>query len=257
MTGHDHSRTGRKPGFFRRRFGILGVFALTVLGAYLGISFTADTGTTSVSVSAGSTSKLVFTQQSDLPTTQNITFRVSFIKDAVTANDRTPTAPNWTPVAGTAGAVTTKGDLALIDARSSSAGNATQETVTIYITNLKALQATYSSFAFPIRLYQGQFDDNGTPGTIGDDTMQWATSGTLIESEYLTNTSGYVSFRIPTAGNDVAGNVVAVQLGQDGTVSPDTTTGDGGAFYTVCTDTVTTCPSGTLDPTFYITVQPS
>jgi hypothetical protein len=244
----------------RRRFALVAVAGLGALAVALGFSFTADTGTTTVNVTAGSTSKLVFTQTADLPTTQKLTFRVASIVDVDTGNDRTPAAPDWQPVAGSAGSVTTKGDLALIDARAASAGGASNLTVTVYVTNLPALQKAYSSFAFPIRLYQGQFDDNGTSGTIGDDTMSWATSGTLVSasaSTYLTGTGGFLSFSLPTEGNDVAGNVVAVQLGEDGTSSPAATTGDGGSFYTVCTDTSGACSGGSLNPVFFVTAQPS
>lgn len=255
MHGHDSARPPRRAASRRRRFGMLAAAALAAVGAALGVSFTADTGFTQVTVSGTSPSKLVFTSQADLPTaTQDITFRVSQLEGAV--DPTIPTPASFSPVANAAGTVSSKGDIALIDARTSSA-QAPYENVQIYLANLKQLQAAYTQFAWPIRLYEGQFDDGGTPNSPTGDHMYWDTTNTLLAASqhlYLTNTGGYLSFRIPTKGNNVLGNIIEVQLGEDATVNPDTDTGDGGSYYTVCTSS---CSGGTISPTFYVSVTPS
>lgn len=217
----------------RRRFLAVAIVGLAALAVAMGVSFTADTGSTTVTVNAGTTSSLVSTGT----LSGGLSYKVS--------GGTSPTAPSWTPVAGSAGSVTTKGDLALVDARSSSAGGATQLTITVYVTNLPALQKTYSSFAWPVRLYSGTFNSVG-PSTSWTGSAIVASSNTT----YLTNTGGYVSFTVPTQGDNTLGNVIDVQLGGD-------TSGDGGSFYTVCTDTSGTCTGGSLNPTFFITAQPS
>lgn len=217
----------------RRRFLVVSVAALAVLAAALGVSFTADSGSTTVSVSAGTTNPLVFPRGVTLSTDKK--FKVS--------GSITGTSPSWSPVAGTSGSVTTKGDLAFIDGRTTSAGGATRLTITVYVTNLPALQKTYGSFAFPVRLYGGTY--NGT-------TTVWTSPTTLASSDttYLTNTGGFLSFSVDTAASGNAGSAIGVQLGGD-------VTGDGGSFYTVCTDTSDVCTGGSLGPSFFITAQPS
>lgn len=228
-----HQFPARMGARRRRRFLIVSIAALAVLAAALGVSFTADSGSSTVSVSAGTTNPLVFARGTTL--SGGKTFKVG--------GNTTGTAPAWSPVAGTAGSVTTKGDLGFIDGRTTSAGGATRLTITVYVTNLPALQKTYSSFAFPVRLYGGTYD-----GT----TTVWTGASTLASSDttYLTNTSGFLSFSVATAASGAAGSAIAVQLGGD-------TSGDGGSFYTVCTDTAGTCTGGSLSPSFFITAQPS
>jgi hypothetical protein len=214
----------------RRRFLAVAVVGMAALAVAMGVSFTADSGSTTVSVTAGSTSPLVFTG--------TLSGDISKYK---VSGGTSRTAPNWTPVSGSAGSVTTVGDLAIIDARSASAGGATNLTITIYVTNLPALQKMYSSFAWPIRLYSGKYTATGT-------VTDWSGAAIVASSDttYLTNTGGYLSFSVPTAADDTLGNIVAVQLGGDGG-------SDGGSFYTVST----TAAGGSLNPTFFITAQPS
>lgn len=253
MQGHDPASATARARRRRRRFALLAASAIAVVAAALGVSFTADTAVNTPTVTALTKSKLVFVQASDIPSTQGFTFRVA--SQLTPLDPTTPSAPVMTPVAGAAGTVTQKGDIALIDARTSSA-RATTERVTIYLANLKALQSAYTQFAFPIRLYNGYFNDEGTPTIGGDDSMSWTAgpSDLLSQSQnlYLTNTGGYLSFTLQTQPDNSPGDVVAVQLGEDGSVSPATTTGDGGSFYTVDTST-----PGSLSPTFYISVTTS
>jgi hypothetical protein len=221
----------------RRRFVLVAIVALAALAVALGISFTADTGTQTTSVTAGTTSPLVFTSSTGMPA--NLTFRIS--------GTQTPTLPSWTPVAGAAGTVTAKGDLALIDGRTASAGGAGNLTISVYATNLAALQKDYSAYALPIRLYSGTFDGTTTTWTF-DNTN--ATEVTATKTTYLTNTGGYVHWSVPTGTN----TVYALQMGEDTTTansSAPSKIGDGGSFYTISTT------AGTLNPTFFITAQAS
>ena len=256
MKGHETSPRPGRAHVRRRRFGILALATLAAAGAALGISFTADTAVNTASPTALSTASLVYTPTDTLPT--GFTFRVATVTDPGNLGDHTvAVAPTLTPVAGTAGTVTAKGDLAVVDARAASTGNQGHERITIYLTNLKQLQAAYTQFAFPIRVYQGMFDHETLPSPL--DSTEWdAGSGFLLPASantYVTNTVPNVSFTVPTLGNAVMGNVLAIQLGEDGTSSPGTTTGDGGSFYTVCTKTSTTCAGGSLSPQFYIAVD--
>jgi hypothetical protein len=229
-----HRFPGRIGVRRRRRFLIVSIAALAVLAAALGVSFTADSGSTTVSVSAGTTNPLVFPGGVTLGDGKK--FKV--------ANATTVTAPSWSPVAGTSGSVTTKGDLAFIDGRTTSAGGATRLTITVYVTNLPALQKTYGSFAFPVRLYSGTYTGSATTWT--------STPLASSDTTYLTNTGGFLSFSVATAASGGAGSAIGVQLGGDGA-------GDGGSFYTICTDIAPSgvCDGGSLSPSFFITAQPS
>lgn len=217
------SRTPR-----RRRFLALSVAVLALAAAGLGVSFTADTGVTTVAVTAGSAAgNLVY------PATVG-----GAVIDGVTALKYTPagdgtgidaatdlydavTTPGWSPITNTAGSVGTAGDLALIDAKTDSAGGAANLIINVYITNLAAMQTAYSSFAFPIRLY------TSTNGST------W-TEDTAYSNLYITNTSGFASFTVSTAPTKYA----------------DITMDTGGSFYCVN-------QAGTLSPAFYFTVTPA
>jgi hypothetical protein len=214
----------------RRRFLVVAIAALVAVGAALGVSFTADTGTTDVTITPGTTGSLVYASGATLPT--GFTFKKS--------GTGTAGAPAWSPVAGSAGSVTTPGDLAVIDARTASAGGASNLTVTVYVTNLAALQKDYSSFAWPVRIYSGTFTAAG-PSTVWSSTYIANT-----DKSYLTNTGGYLTFTVPTAADATAGNVLGVTIGDVGSTSS-------GSFYT----TSTTASGGSLSPQFFITAQPS
>lgn len=209
----------------RHRFLLVSIAALAVLAVALGVSFTADTGTTSVSVTAGTTNPLVFPISGASGST--VPSAVTVTKNNTQATGGTTTAnalPSWSPAAGAAGSVTSAGDLAVVDGRPASAGNATSLIVTVYITNLSSLQAAYSSYAFPIRVYS-----SATPTATGNWSVVSATSGL-----YMTNTGGFLSVNLPTATNTYY------------LISMDT----GGSLYTVSTAT-----AGNLNPSFYFTAQ--
>ena len=205
---------------------MLGVATLAVLGAILGISFTADTGTTSVSVSSGGgAGKLVYPigpaasgntvpSALDTHTLQNGTV----VGSGSTSSNQLPT---WSAAAGVAGSVGTAGDLAVIDGTTSSAGGAASIQLTVYVTNLNALGADYTSWAFPLEVYS---------------TTNGGTSWTPVaaSAQFITHTLGFLSYSLPTGG----------------TTYYDVVMNTGGSFYTVSTT------AGDLSPDFYFTAQP-
>ncbi|HVH50946.1 MAG TPA: hypothetical protein VM690_02285, partial [Gaiellaceae bacterium] len=130
----------------------------------------------------------------------------------------TATLPGWTPVAGSAGSVTTAGDLGLIDA--TTVANAI--ILNLYITNLSALQQDYSSYSMPVNVYSS---------TCSSNTCTWAQDSAVIASPptYLTNSAGVITLRLPT--------------GKYYDVTMDT----GGALYCIST----TASGGALSPSFY------
>lgn len=246
----------------RRRFLLVATAALAAVGAAMGISFTADTGTATVSVTAGTSSTLVFpvAASGSLPSTTgdvvnwgDPTTPTSALAFATTAHAQTintPTNASWSPVSGAAGSVTTPGDLFVIDGRSASAGGAAHITVNVYVTNLAPLQAAYSSFAWPVDLYFQKAQGGSSPRLIaggtqaaGGDGSKWEIVGptttnlspavTFTASNYfLTNTGGFVSYYLPT------GTDYFYEIALD----------SGGSFYTVNS-------GGTISPQFFVTAQ--
>ena len=210
----------------RRRFLMLGVATLAVLGTILGISFTADTGTTSVSVSSGSgAGKLVYTvgpaaSGNTMPSALNS----STLKRGTTVGSGTTSAnqlPTWSAAPGVAGSVSTAGDLAVIDGTTTSAGGAATVQLTIYITNLGALGADYTSWAFPLEVWSTT--NGGSTWSLVSNT-----------SQFITHTLGFLSFSLPTGASTYY----------------DVVMNTGGSFYTVSTT------AGDLSPDFYFTAQP-
>lgn len=249
----------------RRRFMLVGTAALAAVGIAMGISFTADTGTATVAVSPGSTSSLVYpvTANASLPAgptwgsgTATPAASLKFgTKGMVSSGNKVSNTtadvflPSWTPVAGTAGAIPAAsgtpgtnyvgpGDLFVIDGRTASAGGAAHITVTVYATNLSAMQSAYSSFAWPVDLYYADGSSTIVPAS-------WAvvspTNPTVVpaigftaSNFFLTNTGGFISYYLPTGANYFY------------EVALDT----GGSFYTVNTGT-----PANLGPQFFVTAQ--
>ena len=228
----------RSPGWLaqtRKRFLVISVVALTVLGTSLGVSFTADTGVTQIATaSTGGALPLVWS-----PTYGTPGGLPAAVTGAGAAGWRygtgtptsLPTTPVWpTVVAGQAGSVTTSGDIATIDATDTSA---TYLLVTLYITNMRPLALTYNSYSLPIRVYAASTFANGAI-TWGANPATDA-NGINTANTYLTNTQGYETFKLATG----AGKYYALTLDS------------GGAFYpyqTGATGAATT-------PAFYITAQ--
>lgn len=137
---------------WRRRFLFLSVAALALLGAGLGVSFTADTGVTSLTTISGATTTGNFVYAASYGGATTFPAAVSSGPWKVSATT-TPTSPAWSPVANQAGSVTTAGDVAFVDA-SSATTSSSYLLVTVYITNLSALSQAYGSYAWPIRVYK-------------------------------------------------------------------------------------------------------
>ncbi|HLI16368.1 MAG TPA: hypothetical protein VKV23_09995 [Acidimicrobiales bacterium] len=234
----------RRRSALRRRFLALGVAVLAVLGASMGVSFLGATGTTQLSVSAGSSStNYVFPAVAGANATAvpaNVT-STKYGGSVGSGGSVTAQLPSWSPVANTAGSVTTPGDLAIIDATSVTDGLL----VDVYVTNLAALQSDYSSFAFPVNVYYASTSGAGSAPLTGACSAtagcNWQpANGTgsapnvLTSVTYLTNDSGVVSFNLPPGAYY------------------DITMETGGAYY--CTAT-TSSATASLSPAFYFTAQ--
>lgn len=278
----------------RRRFLTVGVAGLAVLGVTMGVSFLDNSGTTSINISAapsqivwplggsskalplgnGATDPLtttVFSGPATLtgcaPTPGVTAGAASTISATATSGYSCSTSaatssavssvvsPSWSPVAGSAGAVTSAGDLAVVDA--SSATN--YVTVSVYITNLAAMLVDYSSFALPINVY--------TTKCSATACTAWQPSSAISQTNfgsYLTDTEPQLTFSLP-AGQGVYYDIVMEGTNhyQNGSVvSPawapattlgSTTTGLGGALAV----TQTSGTNGSLSPTFFFTASTS
>ncbi len=216
----------------RKRFLVLSVLALTVLGTSLGVSFTADTGVTQVTTaSTGGALPLIWSANYATPGSLPVAVTLAGWKYGTGTSSRQSTSPVWpTVVAGQAGSVTTAGDIATIDATDTSA---TYLLITIYITNMRPLALTYNSYSLPLRVY--------APTSFGSGAIVWdanpATDANSINTAntYLTNTQGYETFKLATG----AGKYYAITLDS------------GGAFYPYQTGAA----GAATTPAFYITAQ--
>jgi hypothetical protein len=194
----------------RKRFLIVSVAALAVLGTSLGVSFTADTGVTQITAT---------TPGSDLPLVWSANYTIGAgnggLPAAITGSAGTgwkygtnvggvsskPTAPGWgTVTTNVAGTVATSGDITVIDATTATSTNLL---VTVYITNMHELSQTYNSYAMPIRVY------SGVSATLTPAIINWGLTPTPITdvnllntaNSYLTNNAGYETFKLVTGPN--------------------------------------------------------
>lgn len=161
-------------------------------------------------------------------------------------------SPEWAPVPHSSGQITNGGDIGVIDA--TSATKTLMADVTI--TNLKSLAKSYSSFAFPIDIYEWcptntTTSGNGTPcGTKAQTGPRTSanTAGTWVPFEtgspyavhpnqqlFITNSTGSVSFTLPK-----------------GYYYDITMDAHQGSFYCISTSN----PSA-LSPSFYISAKES
>lgn len=199
---------------------MVSIAALAVLAAALGVSYLADTGTASLSVTGGS-NNFVY----PVANTNSVPSAVAALKYTAATGINVShvftaaTVPGWTPVAGSAGSVTTAGDLALVDA--TTVANAI--VLNVYVTNLSALQQDYSSYSLSINVY--------SCASTCTTSAAWSQDATVLASAptYLTNSSGVVTLRLPT--------------GKYYDIAMDT----GGALYCIST----TASGGSLSPSFY------
>ena len=221
----------------RKRFLVVSVASLAVLGVSLGVSFTADTGVTQITAaSTGGALPLIWTPAAygtsgSLPAAVIGSATAGWkYGTAPTAGTSAPLGPVWpTVVAGQAGSVTTAGDLATVDATDITANFLL---LTIYVTNMKPLSLTYNSYSLPIRVYAG---------LISSGSITWGASpatdanSTNTGNTYLTNTQGFETFKLATG----AGKYYAITLDSGGSFFP---------YQTGAAGSATT-------PAFYMTAQ--
>lgn len=205
----------------RKRFLIVSVAVLALFGTTLGISFTADTGVTTITA-AGIGGALPLIWSANYGSPGNLPAAVTGVGAAGwkygTGTPSTPTTPGWpTVVAGQAGSISANGDIATIDATDVTSGFLL---VTIYITNMKALALTYNSYSLPIRIYSG---------TRSSGNLTWVGSAFVDSNSintantYLTNNQGYETFKLATGGFqyyaitlDIGGSYYPYQTGASG-----------------------------------------
>jgi hypothetical protein len=206
----------------RKRFLIVSVAVLAVFGTTLGVSFTADTGVTTITA-AGIGGALPLIWSANYGSAGNLPAAISGVgvagwKYGTGGASSTPATPGWpTVVAGQAGSITANGDIATIDATDLTSGFLL---VTIYITNMKALALTYNSYSLPIRIYSGTRTGINVAwsGTALVDSNSINTANT-----YLTNNQGYETFKLATGGFqyyaitlDIGGSYYPYQTGASG-----------------------------------------
>ena len=231
LSNSSFKRTGRSGAAPTHKRGlVITAVSLLVMGASLSTSYLGATGTVSASVTpASANSSFVYPVSSGSTVPTAVTsLAVTPHSDMTTAGTvTTAVSPTWSPNALAAGSVTTAGDLALIDGTIASNG----VVVSMYITNLAALQADYSSFALPVTIYSAPSSSCISTGcTWTVDTTATPTTGT-----YITSTGGFIGFNLP------AGSYY------------DITLNTGGSYY--CTAT-TVSSTAALSPAFYFTAQP-
>jgi len=212
----------------RRRVLTLSVASLFLMGASLTTSTLGDTGTTSATVAAAQ-SDFVFQIVNSVTLPTGVTSLENTATSDFTTNTTTiahAIVPSWSPTAQSAGSVTTPGDLALINAAIAANGIV----VSMYVTNLPNLQQDYSSFALPVDVWDS---------TCTTSCTTWTQDTAVISTlpEYLTSTSGFLTFNLPAGTN----------------LYYDITIDTGGSFY--CTST-STAGTASLSPTFYFTAEP-
>lgn len=211
----------------RRKFLLVSVAALAVLGASMGVSFTADTGVTQITAA---------TTGGALPLVWSATYGTAgglpaAVTGAATAGwkygtsgtglQSVPTVPGWpVVVAGQAGSVSSSGDIAVIDATDTSA---TYLLVTICVTNMRPLALTYNSYSLPIRIYGSTAFSSGAITWSATPVVD--SNGIDLATTYLTNTQGFETFKLPTG----AGKYYAITLDAGGSYYPYQTGASGSA----------------------------
>lgn len=217
----------------RRRFLVVSIAALTVIGTSLGVSFTADTGVTQVTTaSTGGALPLIWSANYSASGSLPAAVTAGWKYGSGTSN-RQSTSPVWpTVVAGQAGSVTTAGDIATIDATDLSANYLL---ITVYITNMRPLALTYNSYSLPLRVYANTNFASFTGAIVWDSSPAIDANSINTANTYLTNTQGYETFKLATG----AGKYYAITLDKDGAFYPYQTGASGAA----------------TTPSFYITAQ--
>ncbi len=229
----------------RKRVLVAGIAALSVMGPFLGVSFLANSGTTSATVTASSSSGSMVDTTCPSGAYGVYTSIIGASSATACAASATLTPPKWSPSAGAAGSVTSGGDLALVDA----SGQSAPVVLNVYVTNLQGLNEDYSSFALPIDVYQCS-STGGACSTVGTASGDWQPittwdSANFTSVPFLTSSSGFFSVSLP------AGDWYDISI--DGAnVSSSVTGSSAGMYY--CISTSTTAPA-TLAPSFFVTAS--
>lgn len=240
---------------YRRRFSLIAIAAISVLVIVL---FSSYLRSTSPSLGTG----LPGSGSSKNPTAPTFVYPIStgaavpYSKlpglSVLKYSGATGVSPQWAPVPDTSGQITNGGDIGVVDATSVTK----PLLVNVTITNLTNLEKSYSSFAFPIDIYEWCPANTTTPGigtpcgtqantgnsTTGDTAGSWVpyengTSYGMVPNQqlFITNTTGTVSLTLPKG------------FYYDFTMDPHQ-----GSFYCISTSN----PSD-LSPSFYISAKES
>jgi hypothetical protein len=149
----------------------VGVVAAALAGSTIG--FAADSGTVTVSAGTPRDAKLLYTLDEGVvvpPHLGDLRHTTAIAGDGRIA---TLARPGWTPVPGQIGSVERGGDLFLVDARQSTA----PVRLDLYVTNLAALSASYSTLLLPIGVWR--HTPSGWRAARAEPTYLATPSGTL------------------------------------------------------------------------------
>lgn len=197
---------------YRRRFAMLSASAIGILAIILFSSYLDNT----TPITAGATGSGLAPSSLVYPVSNNVAFPygslpgLSFLK----YSGANGVSPKWAPIPNFAGQITSGGDIAVIDGTSASHS----VTVEVNITNLSNMANAYSSFAFPLDIYEwcptnttspGRGSPCGTsaqtgPTSTGNTAGSWvpyeteANYGVIPNQQlFLTNASGSVTLTLP------------------------------------------------------------
>jgi len=237
---------------YRRRFALLGASIIAVLLIVLFSSYLRGSGNFPVTDLQGpqgpgnSSSSIVF------PVGNGSAIPYSSLPGLSTLkySGATGVSPKWAPVANFAGQITGGGDVGVIDATAATHS----VTAEVTITNLTNLAKSYSSFAFPLDIYEWCPTNTTSPGT-----------GTPCGTHALTG---------PTSVGNTAGSWVPYETGVQFGVIPNaqlfitnaegsvSTTLPKGFYYDIAMDPhqgsfycISTATASDLSPSFYISAK--
>ena len=175
----------------RRRFLAVAIPGLAVVLAITGIGYLAGTGSVTATVQGGSNSSYLYlvTANNTIPAPS---LKWSSITVTTSANTITTAQLPVITASKTPAQVSTPGDLALVDARS------TNVAVSMYVTNLAVMRTDYLSFELPVVVYKATCTTT-TSGTCSA-TSTWAITATLTPTPTtgtpITTTTGLLSFHM-------------------------------------------------------------
>lgn len=237
---------------YRRRFALLaasvvGVLATVLFSTYLQSSNAALSGLPSSSPAGSSNSaNLVYPTSAGQPVQYAKMPGLSLLK----YSGATGVSPQWAPVPNTSGQIVSGGDIAVVDGTSARHSL----TVDVSITNLANLAKSYSSFAFPLDIYEWCPSNTTTPGT-GTPCGTMAATGPSATG----NTAGSW---VPYQTNATYGAVPGHQLFLTNAVDSLTVTLPKGFYYDLAMDPhqgsyycISTTVPADLSPSFYVAAK--